>query len=372
MSRYRIGVLAALLVLAQAGSSRAALQVNSFDMQLFGRWWHVTSYYVADDLLASPGDNAFLKPEGIAFDNNTLYVSGDARSFYSDNRLATYQAPPGGILTYNGYIGLNIGDPDGWGPDGLAFNTSGSGYGSGANELVSVEKDNTGRVGVIDLATGDVSSVQSITAAEALVFADSANEFGTCEDAGGPVTVRYYDSSFAPTGSTATVAPGTQGAVAVSSVFAGYLAGGGDPGPCLLTVTKANPGNAVNLYDLAGNSVVGQQDLPEEPEARIPIGGGFYLTKPAFGGVEAITADESANLIYIGDADNSMVHVLTPGALIGDLDYDGDVDLADLAVLLAHYGQTSGAAYEDGDLDGDGDVDLADLAMMLAVYGHSD
>jgi hypothetical protein len=55
----------------------------------------------------------------------------------------------------------------------------------------------------------------------------------------------------------------------------------------------------------------------------------------------------------------------------GDLDGDGDIDLSDLAQLLAHYGMTSGAEYEDGDLDGDGDVDLADLAALLAVYGTS-
>jgi len=54
---------------------------------------------------------------------------------------------------------------------------------------------------------------------------------------------------------------------------------------------------------------------------------------------------------------------------IGDLDDDGDIDLADLAELLAHYGMTSGAIYKDGDLDEDGDVDLADLAELLSVYG---
>jgi hypothetical protein len=32
---------------------------------------------------------------------------------------------------------------------------------------------------------------------------------------------------------------------------------------------------------------------------------------------------------------------------------------------------TSGAEYEDGDMDGDGDVDLADLSALLAVYGTS-
>jgi hypothetical protein len=53
----------------------------------------------------------------------------------------------------------------------------------------------------------------------------------------------------------------------------------------------------------------------------------------------------------------------------GDLDGDGDVDLTDLSQLLANYGMTSGAAYEDGDLDGDGDVDLTDLSQLLAVYG---
>jgi len=53
----------------------------------------------------------------------------------------------------------------------------------------------------------------------------------------------------------------------------------------------------------------------------------------------------------------------------GDLDGDNDVDLSDLAQLLAHYGTPDGAEYEDGDLDGDGDVDLSDLAGLLAVYG---
>jgi hypothetical protein len=54
----------------------------------------------------------------------------------------------------------------------------------------------------------------------------------------------------------------------------------------------------------------------------------------------------------------------------GDLDGDGDIDLSDLAQLLAHYGETTGVTPEDGDIDGDGDVDLSDLAGLLAHYGE--
>jgi len=55
--------------------------------------------------------------------------------------------------------------------------------------------------------------------------------------------------------------------------------------------------------------------------------------------------------------------------MVGDLDGDGDVDLSDLAALLANYGMASGATCTDGDWDGDGDVDLSDLAGLLANYG---
>lgn len=50
--------------------------------------------------------------------------------------------------------------------------------------------------------------------------------------------------------------------------------------------------------------------------------------------------------------------------ILGDLDQDGDVDLADLSTLLAAYGR--GPA---GDLNGDGVTDLSDLAIMLSQYG---
>ena len=53
---------------------------------------------------------------------------------------------------------------------------------------------------------------------------------------------------------------------------------------------------------------------------------------------------------------------------IGDIDYDNDIDIADLAQLLGSYGETSGMSYGDGDIDADGDVDIADLAELLGHY----
>ena len=49
----------------------------------------------------------------------------------------------------------------------------------------------------------------------------------------------------------------------------------------------------------------------------------------------------------------------------GDLDGDGDVDQADLGILLSAYNSNAG-----GDLDGDGDTDQADLGLLLSAYGQ--
>jgi hypothetical protein len=53
---------------------------------------------------------------------------------------------------------------------------------------------------------------------------------------------------------------------------------------------------------------------------------------------------------------------------LGDVDSDGDVDITDLGLVLANFGQAGESL--PGDLDGDGDVDITDLGVLLAEFGQ--
>ncbi len=53
----------------------------------------------------------------------------------------------------------------------------------------------------------------------------------------------------------------------------------------------------------------------------------------------------------------------------GDINGDGEVNQADLGMLLPHFGMSNGATPADGDLDGDQDVDQADLGILLSNFG---
>src|SRR6185436_16030720 len=60
-----------------------------------------------------------------------------------------------------------------------------------------------------------------------------------------------------------------------------------------------------------------------------------------------------------------------PSSCPGDANGDGIVELSDLAILLSHFGTTSGATFADGDFTADGVVDLTDLALLLGSFGTS-
>jgi hypothetical protein len=61
-----------------------------------------------------------------------------------------------------------------------------------------------------------------------------------------------------------------------------------------------------------------------------------------------------------------------PAISPGDINGDGSVNLADLALLLASFGQCFGdpGFLANADVDGDNCVSLADLAILLAHFGE--
>ena len=59
-----------------------------------------------------------------------------------------------------------------------------------------------------------------------------------------------------------------------------------------------------------------------------------------------------------------------PVRLPGDANGDGKVDINDLTIVLAHYGQT-GENWAEGEFTGDGTVNINDLTIVLAHYNQS-
>jgi hypothetical protein len=70
-----------------------------------------------------------------------------------------------------------------------------------------------------------------------------------------------------------------------------------------------------------------------------------------------------------GPGPGGNAYLLTP-ALPGDANLDGQVDINDLTIVLAHYNQT-GMVWSQGEFTGSGAVDINDLTIVLAHYNQS-
>ncbi len=75
----------------------------------------------------------------------------------------------------------------------------------------------------------------------------------------------------------------------------------------------------------------------------------YFVTSATIDGTDSIT-------FAVGDA------------CPADLNDDGVIDVTDLAIVLANFGQSGGAL---GDIDGDGSVNLNDLAIILSDFGST-
>lgn len=92
------------------------------------------------------------------------------------------------------------------------------------------------------------------------------------------------------------------------------------------------------------------------------------LGQGVFDATYTIAVSDEDLLGAIG-GDNLLLQLTGYVAIDGDLDLDKNVGGADLNVLLAHYGQSTGLDWGDGDFTGDGGVTATDLNRLLANYG---
>jgi len=142
--------------------------------------------------------------------------------------------------------------------------------------------------------------------------------------------------------------------------------------------------NAVGqtTFDVAN---VGTGDM--EWTAEVMEGGGWLSITDGSSGTNAgtITLQFTAHGDYCNDRTGT-IRVTAPGAtaspqdvtvvqaaapLPGDANGDKIVDVADLGILAANYGTTSGMTWADGDFTGDEAVDVADLGILAGNYGQS-
>lgn len=148
-----------------------------------------------------------------------------------------------------------------------------------------------------------------------------------------------------------------------------FRAGSGSSGP-LIAAADPNivPYAAPGIEDAYDRFHTDSNQPPGPNELLLPGYNTNYWGSDWFGGVPFAQ--------FYFQFDSNACSNICPSGVLGDLkpgpSGDGDVDLADLGMLLANYGAGSVSCAE-GDIEptcGDGDVDLEDLVAILGPFGQ--
>ncbi len=321
--RLRTMVSCAVLALAAAPASAGTFG-TSVNATLFGKQYKLDFYRIAGDLA---GSGPQLQPEGMAWYNGTLYVSGDAGA----------AAAPGGGSETNGYLAAYAGGTltaapaaigqfatsgQALGPEAITVNTRGSGYGSFAGPTPSfVVIDSAGapvgRVIAVENAAGpsvtnivgpapnadDLAFVPGATAAQdrfAVIDAD-VNQ------------VRWFSTDPTPTALPGAfpISPEAKGMVYLTQAQAALFTPLATTDCLMLSLKTSATQQQLQLYKLDG-TLLGTSTLPSGVAATPTAG--------TIGNAEALAFDPATNRLFIGDetALNSQIVVATqipePGA----------------------------------------------------------
>jgi hypothetical protein len=143
-----------------------------------------------------------------------------------------------------------------------------------------------------------------------------------------------------------------------------------------------SPNNDVFTVDITSNGTTWTNVETVGPSGPGTSGGWFYhefrvgdfVTPGATVRMRFVAADLGAgSLVEAAVDDFAIVDVGCPGgaACPGDVNDDGIRDLADLTLLLAAFGTSTGdpGFNAAADIDGDGTIALGDLSSLLSTFG---
>ncbi|MDX2114104.1 MAG: PEP-CTERM sorting domain-containing protein [Planctomycetota bacterium] len=301
-------VASTVVVLAAAGLAQAGSVSGSGSASFFGSVLPITTWNIATDAAATSTE---FGAEGMAFLNGTLYVTHDHDSVRSAGNLVQYTPGAGGNLGAFTRTQFGSGPAGLWGPEGITFNTSGSGYGSyGAGtsvKLVGVETRGTNSFGVFDTGAPGSNPADIVLPApeiDDITWVPSLGLFAAPEEGAGDASnLRFFDGVTMATlpGMTALI-DGTKGITTVSAAFASQLTGlPVTTSEALIVVSELK---ALAVFDTTGVQIGGTVDLSS------------YLT--GVSELESVAVDELNNLLYLGDEAGRSIHVVTvpvPGAV---------------------------------------------------------
>ena len=218
---------------------------------------------------------------------------------------------------------------------------------------------NVSEAGGISFSRGDLSVVNSIIWENSAPHAPEAPQIAIFNS--------YYDPQATLTASYTDIQRGADGVYADAGCTINWGNGNIDVLPQF--------GNPASGYWLTpGSPCIDAGDNNGVPPDVLDLDGDGNVEEPTPFDVEGESrfVDDSG-MRDIGSGTPPIVDIgayeFQEDTCFADLDGDRTVAMPDVELLLLNYGKTTGVVYSDGDLDRDGQVDLADLAALLGVYG---
>lgn len=286
-----IRMIAMALLAVAAGQAVAGTLHGSANVQVWNQNVRANTWNIRGDHLPPGGTGGNTEPESMAFRDGKLYVTGDSGDFGS--RIVSYTPGIAGSLT----VATQIAYSRTYGPEGLAANTSGVGFGANSTLIgfaTEAAAGNTGSYETIDISGGTATLGTAIGLAdpEDATFIESEGRFAVVQETAGENVLRVYNHTAA--GLTTVVrefeTPDVKGVAVLPAWMTNLLVG--QNRDAFLMVTDELDANMLVITDLNGNRLANDINMNTL---------GLNRINDRDMDLEAIAVDTATGWIYIGD-----------------------------------------------------------------------